>query len=57
MMPLGQEGGSAGGAAAGLRAGPRLPSPLQELPIGMDHLGGTRLPCKLFPSIQPRPLP
>lgn len=56
-MPLREEEGSAGGAAAVLRTGPRLPASLHELPIAMDHLGGTRLPCKLFPAIQPRPLP
>lgn len=56
-MPLREEEGSAGSAVAVLRDGPRLPASSHELPIGMDHLDGIRLPCKLFPAIQPRPLP
>lgn len=52
-MPLREEEWSADGASGRV---PASPSRLQELPIQTDHLGGTRLPCKLFPTIQPRPL-
>lgn len=45
-MLLVEEEGSTGGAST------RPP----KLPSGTDHLG-IWLPCKLFPAIQPDPLP